>query len=1643
MGKYCRDEHMFWMPYVPSEACALEANSSNIRAGSKLPIELNIYGSRGDAESIGRTLSKAGGYLQFPRFGLEGMEYYNPHFLRMEGYPDQASIETLVLSSPKVVEASDRASDPEPQVDNAEAVDEILGSLSYHNLRDGIQVDSRIKSALFPYQKEAIDFILKRETGDIPSDLSLWKYNSTDADEPFYQHVFSGAKRPRKEEAEGGILADDMGLGKSLVILSTIAGSLDRANRFADSNQRSAATLIVVSSTLLIDSWVEQIQTTNQFKAVAALSAKHRWCLTGTPIQNSMEDLGSLVSFLRIPVLGNAPTFHKFITSPATSSSSRDRFKNLRTLLETICLRRTREILPLQKPDMCVREVHLTESERLGYNNIVQEACQQDGEPELPGVRSVQDGQVNTGTNGQTIGGRSIDEYPSKLLRLLGDVRQHNTEKSIVFSCWKKTLFLVSNLLSHHSIRHGIIHGSRTLAERTKALKEFQSKTGPGILLMTLGTGAVGLNLAVASRIYLLEPQWNPSIEEQAIGRALRLGQESQVVVVRYITAKTVEQADVVFRQRRKLQLVGGGFGKGKNAASETLVESLLSKPTSFTMRLSAAGDHWPDYGMLDPVTAIGLASSIVAFVDFSAKLVKGSIEIYQASDGTLTENRSSQAVGVAMERFAARLVIRQPSEPGEEEKELVDLATKCHAVCIEILDLLGRIRPKDLSSKRQSIWAALKNKFHEGERQELEKRLDTYRRQLELHMSFRTMISVETLSQYVRHNTESLNPLKATISELSAIGIDTQESVRQLLDIQKTALYANINNQILESLEHGDMDKRHEMIEEAHEKTFQWIFDVDGAAQDDEATSAPDDWDSVDTLSSNDSDASVDSCRERFGKTRRQLNRGSEMERMKDEIQMRHKSREKFLTWLSVGTGIFHISGKMGCGKSTLMKFLSHHPETQTRLNKWASGNRLVFASFFFWRPGSDDQKSLNGLYRSLLHSVLRHHHDLIPIIFPRAWNEARESSLPPQKTIKLSRDDISQAFGLLVSSENICANHRFCFFVDGLDEYQPRTQDDHMDLVKWIHSWTTTFPSNVKLCVSSREENLFMNSFSEAQRLRLHTLTQYDIKAYILERLSSTETSRAMQAVAKYIVKKASGVFFWVALVVRNIRMHWHLELEPSELLDIVRGFPSELDDLYKHLLKELDGFSRKRAFQTLAMVPFVTTSDSHIYLDSLAYSFLNDYNRNESFAREDSRGNIGYAHRSVADFVNANDIQEQMVASLNGNHPVSILSELVLAKWKVQVSDRVMAPGGIPYALMGLRQKNDLDHEPFQFLRGMDTIFEPELKLLDDSALRHVEVHILGGMWTIWMRQVADKLNNRLAYTYWDHVGLSFAPLFLRFLSTNDYILWSIENDPKTTDTTTKVVLLFYASIIEPNYPVLDMLLRFNIISPDMRTYLMPDISTSWWRVTYISSTVGEDHSIWQYFLVREFYAWLHNDGYDVNHRFVGIVERFLRIGADYRFRYSIMVVQWPNNAGINPETEDTITFGDPNEPEILSFKRIWQRHESGDNSDLVCILSKVQTWPCEPNGPRREISFTGWIRAMGDFPGKDDVLQLVEERAHGLQSLARSTATPGKAKGAVSLNSEPSVLLKKYIAINWLYLVAVMLGFILAIFSYVTI
>ncbi|KAL2281018.1 hypothetical protein FJTKL_12130 [Diaporthe vaccinii] len=152
--------------------------------------------------------------------------------------------------------------------------------------------------------------------------------------------------------------------------------------------------------------------------------------------------------------------------------------------------------------------------------------------------------------------------YPSKLCAFVGDIQAQVAVKSIVFSFWKSTLDLVGQLLAARGLEFYMIHGSLPLNERRRILDGFRSAGNAHILLMTLGTGAVGLNLAVASRMYLLEPQWNPQLEQQAFGRAQRLGQTEQVTIIRYVMKDTVEDSNVWPRQAKKLRDATRGFEK-------------------------------------------------------------------------------------------------------------------------------------------------------------------------------------------------------------------------------------------------------------------------------------------------------------------------------------------------------------------------------------------------------------------------------------------------------------------------------------------------------------------------------------------------------------------------------------------------------------------------------------------------------------------------------------------------------------------------------------------------------------------------------------------------------------------------------------------------------------------------------------------------------------------------------------------------------------------------------------------------------------------------------------------------------------------------------------------------------------------------
>ncbi|KAK5712281.1 hypothetical protein LTR15_011859 [Elasticomyces elasticus] len=156
---------------------------------------------------------------------------------------------------------------------------------------------------------------------------------------------------------------------------------------------------------------------------------------------------------------------------------------------------------------------------------------------------------------GSSRGSRKLTS--SKLNLLMDNLEQSRfTEKSIVFSAWRRTLDIASDLCMERKLEFARIDGTTPQIDRLQALDRFKNDPTVSVLLMTLGTGAMGLNLAAASRVHILEPQWNPAVESQALGRVVRIGQDVSATVLRYVVRDSVEEG----YQKRKLQLAAAGF---------------------------------------------------------------------------------------------------------------------------------------------------------------------------------------------------------------------------------------------------------------------------------------------------------------------------------------------------------------------------------------------------------------------------------------------------------------------------------------------------------------------------------------------------------------------------------------------------------------------------------------------------------------------------------------------------------------------------------------------------------------------------------------------------------------------------------------------------------------------------------------------------------------------------------------------------------------------------------------------------------------------------------------------------------------------------------------------------------------------------
>ncbi|KAI1204790.1 SNF2 family N-terminal domain-containing protein [Annulohypoxylon truncatum] len=715
-----------------------------------LKVEINIYGAVNDAKPIGNRLSSAKVFLQDPDHGIQDVEYRNPHVIQFPGIEEPPPRNTR----------EGFLADPSKTKTTANDTEEDFGftiSTVYHSLTRFRNLERtrgrHITTQLLPHQEMALSFMMQREFGPISPEFSFWTLEKNIIT-PLYRHKLTHAELAElPDELGGGILADDMGMGKSLSTLALITTTLEQAQSWSQETPgsprdvRTRATLVIVPSTLIMNSWLKEVQThvdksisiakyygkgrnndindylnydivfttyhtiaysmnqnngivfhiswfrvvldeahmirrreTTLYQAASQLSAKFRWCLTGTPIQNHLEDVGSLLAFLRVSELENRAVFRNNVILPFTDGIA-SAAKNLAFLLDCVCLRRTQDLLHLPNITERYHYITLNEQERQQYDdtlenmaNFIREKTRmKKGERDHFGIFQAQlqlrllcnhgtfqipftirhsrdrkvereDFLYSLGTNAEitcsvcgipipvfdVVGGSSQDHpckhklcqeclsrngqdtelrgsttmsacplcrkvledrpplegqesleevgsnhdgyfnltgFSSKIQALMDDLAENSSSaKSIIFSGWTRTLDLVSVHLGKRHIRFQRIDGDQSLSQRQYNMDRFIQDTDTPILLMSTGVGALGLNLTVANHVYILEPQWNPSVESQAIGRVSRLGQNKPVLVTRYIVRGTVE-VSMQSQQIRKVDLAKVGF---QNGDSET-----------------------------------------------------------------------------------------------------------------------------------------------------------------------------------------------------------------------------------------------------------------------------------------------------------------------------------------------------------------------------------------------------------------------------------------------------------------------------------------------------------------------------------------------------------------------------------------------------------------------------------------------------------------------------------------------------------------------------------------------------------------------------------------------------------------------------------------------------------------------------------------------------------------------------------------------------------------------------------------------------------------------------------------------------------------------------------------------------------------
>ncbi|HEK21252.1 DEAD/DEAH box helicase [Mucilaginibacter sp.] len=296
------------------------------------------------------------------------------------------------------------------------------------------------------------------------------------------------------------------------------------------------------------------------FQAVKQLKSRYKLILSGTPVENSVNDLWTQMTFINPGLLGSQQFFQNEFVTPIEKKKDEDKARKLQAIIKPFVLRRTKEQVATELPPKTENLFYcqMSEEQASVYDKVKSEYRN-----EL--LRSLEDGTFAK-TQIQVLQGliklRQIANHPSMIdsdyegdsgkfenvTHTLANVLDGG-HKVLIFSQFVKQLTIYREYFEREGIPYVYLDGGTQ--NRGDVVQKFQQDAKTQVFLISIKAGGVGLNLTEADYVFILDPWWNPAVEQQAIDRTHRIGQTKNVFIYKFITKDTVEEKILALQQRK------------------------------------------------------------------------------------------------------------------------------------------------------------------------------------------------------------------------------------------------------------------------------------------------------------------------------------------------------------------------------------------------------------------------------------------------------------------------------------------------------------------------------------------------------------------------------------------------------------------------------------------------------------------------------------------------------------------------------------------------------------------------------------------------------------------------------------------------------------------------------------------------------------------------------------------------------------------------------------------------------------------------------------------------------------------------------------------------------------------------------------